>query len=131
MGLSILGAAAFVVIPGIELPETGINCRGFSTRYFPEIDRPTKNIKDETVGSVVSTVPSREINIKGEVLSGAAAGVMLYTWIAGVAPANDTTDFGSAVGLIMLKDVTVDQTPGGNRSIDMNLRSDPLFTSVS
>lgn len=131
MGLSILGAAAFVVVPGIELAEAGINAKGFTVRYFPEVDRPTKNIKDETVGSVVSTVPSREINIKGEVLSGAAAGVMLYTWIAGVTPANDVADFGSAVGLIMLKDVSVDQTPGGNKSIDMNLRSDPLFTAVA
>lgn len=127
MGLSVLGAA-FIVSPGIELAETGINVKSFSVRYFAEVNRKTKNHKDETVGKVVSTVPSREINIKGEVLG--ATGIMALTWIAGATLANDTTTFGSAVGLILMDDCTEAQEASGNRSIDMNLTSDPLFTAV-
>lgn len=122
MGLTVLGIA---VSPGIEADETGINVASFSCRYFPEINRKTKNKKGETAGKVISTVPSRAITTSGEVIAG--TGLMAATFIAVVTLANDITTFGVATGGVYLDDVTEEQTRDGDRMANFSFSSDPLL----
>ena len=129
MALSVLG---LLLQSGLELNETGINCTSFSVTYKPEFITKTKNFQNQTAGRILPTLASREISIDCEVLTSAAAGLMLATFLAGLAAsiANDISDFGSPAGLIMLDSVDVKQGREELRTASFKLSSDPLFTAV-
>lgn len=108
---------------GVELAETGISVISFRVRYFPQIREPLPDNLGEVRGWAVSSVASREITINGEVTG--STGVMAYTFLAAVTPANDVTTFGSPTGGIYMTEATEEQNRGAWRSVTVNLRSDP------
>lgn len=129
MALSVLG---LLLQYGLELAETGLNATSMSVTYKPEFIIKTKQFQGQTGGRIVPTLASREIDISAEVLTSAAAGLMLATFLVSQSSniANDVADFGAPAGIIMLDSVTVKQEREGLRNVDFKLSSDPLFTAV-
>lgn len=124
MALTLVNLSALTAAQkGVELDETGINIASIVVRYFAEIKDKLMGKTGEARGFAVSTVPSRDITIEGEV--GTALGLMALTWIAAATLANDTTTFGSATGGIYLDEVTETQTREGWRSVSFRLSSNP------
>lgn len=111
---------------GTELAETGIGVTSFTVRYFPRVNEYHENNLGERDGRVVSTVTSREVTIEGEVTG--ATGVMAYTFLAAVTPANDIADFGSPTGGLYMNEATVTQSKADWRKVSIKLESDPGLT---
>lgn len=109
---------------GVEAEETGINVESFSCRYFPEVKDKLKGITGETKGFAVSTVPSRDVKIRGEVKG--STGLMAATFVTAITPGNDVAVFASATGGLYLDEVTEGQNRDGWRDADFSLSSDPL-----
>lgn len=110
---------------GTELAETGIGVVSFTVKYSPEVNEKHQNNLGETDGRVVSTLSSREVTIEGEVTG--ATGVMAYTFVAAVTPANDVADFGSPAGGLYMHEATVSQSRADWRKVSIRLESNPLL----
>src|SRR4030095_12003623 len=91
MALTIIGNLANLQ-RGVELPETGIGCRNFEVRTFPAVQEDHTDNLGEVDGRVVSTVPSIEVTIEGEVTG--ATGVMAFDFLTDCTIANDIDIFG-------------------------------------
>lgn len=109
---------------GVETAETSIGVTSFIVRYFPRVIEFHENNLGERDGRVVSTVASREVTIEGEVTA-TTLGVMAYTFLAAVTPANDVADFGSPTGGLYMTEATVTQSRANWRSVSIRLESDP------
>lgn len=129
MALSVLG---LLIQPGLELAQTGINASAHNITYKPEWVRKTPNFQNQTVGRALPSLASRELTISGDFLNQTAAGIMTATFLvdsAGIIT-NDVAEFGGAVGVLMLDEVTVTQERASDRSLSFKFSSDPLFTAV-
>ncbi len=123
MALTYLGSGSSVQ-RGVEAAETGVAILSFVVRYFPEVNERRQNNLGETDGRVVSTTASREVSIEAEVTGN--TGVMAYTFLAAVVPANDVGDFGvtGTAGLYM-HEATTTQTRADWRKVSIRLESNP------
>lgn len=122
MALTYLGSAT-ALQRGVELAEPGIGVRRFEVNYFPEVDEFHQNNLGETDGAVISTSPSRDITIEGEVTG--TTGHMSDTFTAAIAiVANDVTTFGGAGG-IYLKRARETQERASWRDVSLEFKSRP------
>lgn len=108
---------------GVETAETGISVKGFTVRYFPEINVGIMDNVGETRGKVKSQKFSREVTIEGEVLS--LTGVMAFGLLTACVPANDVADFGDGSGTLLLDEVSISQTRADWRTASIKLTSFP------
>ncbi len=125
MALTYLGTAAQQQ-RGVELAETGISVASYSVQFSPEVNERRQNNLGETDGRVVSTVCSRVITIEGEVTG--TTGVMAYTFLAAVTPANDILAAGwlaSGGGGLYMHEVTESQARADWRKVSIRLESNP------
>lgn len=108
---------------GVETSETGIAVEEVVVEYFPEVDEFRQNNLGETDGAVVSTTPSRDISISGEVTG--STGRMADTFIAAITTiANDLTTFGGSGG-IYLKRAVETQRRADWRKVALSYKSRP------
>lgn len=119
--ITVLGTGAPQI--GLEAPEVGISASEYRARYFPQIRAPLLDNVGEIRNWLVSTVASREITIVGEVLG--STGVMAYTFLASVTPANDSATFGSPTGGLYMTEAEEYQVRAQPRGARVQLRSDP------
>lgn len=108
---------------GIEVAEVGISVASYRVRYFPQIRESLPDNLGEIRAWAVSTNASREITIEGEVTGN--TGVMAYTFLAAVTPANDIATFGSPSGGLYMTEVEEMQVRADWRKVTIQLRSDP------
>jgi hypothetical protein len=122
MALTYTGAAT-ALQRGVELAEPGIGVTSFEIRYFPRVSDFHENNFGERDGRVVSSLPSREIHIDGEVTG--TTGRMADTFLTAITTiANDTTTFGGS-GQILLQEVTETQSRANWRMVKLRYESDP------
>jgi hypothetical protein len=121
--MAILIVGSWAAQRGVELDETGINVSGFSVRYYLAVNEKLPSNVGEPRARAMSNKFSRDVKIKGEVVS--SGGVMAYAIATACIPANDRQDFGDGSGSLLLDEATVDQERAGWRSLDMSLSSDP------
>ena len=122
MALTYLGSAT-ALQRGVELAEPGISVKSFEVDYFPEVDEFLQNNLGETSGGVVSTTPSRDITIIGEVTG--TTGHMSDTFIAAVTIiTNDLTTFGGSGG-VYLKRARERQERASWRDVTLDFKSRP------
>lgn len=122
MALTIIGDLADLQ-RGIELPETGIGARNLTVRTFPAVSEDHTDNLGEVDGKVVSTLPSVEVTLEGEVTG--SSGVMAFTFLTACTIANDIDTFGGGNGSLLLQEVTETQTAGGWRTVSLRMRADP------
>src|SRR5512146_1215896 len=103
MALTIIGDLADLQ-RGIELPETGIGARNLTVRTFPAVSEDHTDNLGEVDGKVVSTLPSVEVTLEGEVTG--SSGVMAFTFLTACTIANDIDTFGGGSGSLLLQEVT-------------------------
>lgn len=127
MALTIIGALSDLQ-RGVELPEAGIGCRSFECRTFPAVQEDHTDNLGEVDGRVVSTIPSTEVTIEGEVTG--TTGVMAFTFLTDCTVANDVDSFGGGTGLMLLQEATETQTAGGWRTVRLRLAAHPNLTTL-
>jgi hypothetical protein len=127
MALTIIGNLADLQ-RGIEVPEVGIGAKRFTVRTFPAVSEDHTDNLGEVDGRVVSTVPSIEVTLEGEVTG--STGVMTHTFLTNCTLANDLDTFGGGTGLVLLQEATETQEAGGWRSVSLRYRADPNLTVV-
>lgn len=122
MALTYLGSAA-ALQRGVELAEPGIGVKRFEVHYFPEVDEFHQNNLGETDGAVISTSPSRDITIEGEVTG--TTGHMSDVFTSAITIiANDLTTFGGAGGVYMKK-ATEKQERAAWREVTLEFKARP------
>lgn len=133
--LRIAGALSIVGTPntvrrGVETAESGIICRRFVVRYFPEVNDRLEGITGEAIVRAISAKFSRDITCEGEVVS--SAGLMAFTLATAISFANDVNTFDTAntAGLIFLDEATETQERGGWRSVSIRASANPLLTAT-
>lgn len=125
MALTYLGSSA-AQQRGVEFAETGIAVSSFEVEYFPEVDEDRQNNVGETDGSAISSSPSRNITIEGEVTG--TTGRMADTFTAAITTiANDLTTFGGTGG-IYLKRAVERQARAAWRAVTLTYRARPLLS---
>jgi hypothetical protein len=127
MALTIIGNLANLQ-RGVELPESGIGCRNYEVRTFPAVQEDHTDNLGEVDGRVVSTVPSIEVTIEGEVTG--ATGVMAFDFLSDCTVANDLDTFGGGTGLLLLQEATETQAAGGWRTVRLRLAAHPNLTVI-
>ncbi len=122
MALTYLGSAT-ALQRGVELAEPGIAVKRFEVHYFPEVDEFHQNNLGETDGAVISTSPSRDITIEGEVTG--TTGHMSDVFTAAITiVANDVNTFGTGGG-IYLKSARETQQRADWRAVTLDLKARP------
>lgn len=122
MALTYFGSAT-ALQRGVELAEPGISVKRFDVDYFPEVDEFLQNNLGESSGAVVSTTPSRDITIEGEVTG--TTGHMADVFTAAVTTiANDVATFGGSGG-IYLKRARETQERASWRAVTLDFKSRP------
>jgi hypothetical protein len=120
--LTYLGSAA-AQQRGVEVAETGIAVEEVIVEYFPEVDEFRQNNIGESDGAAVSTTPSRDISISGEVTG--STGRMADTFVAAITSiANDLTTFGGSGGIYMKRAVET-QRRADWRKVALSYKSRP------
>jgi hypothetical protein len=127
MALTIIGDLADLQ-RGIELPEVGIGARSLEVRTFPAVSEDHTDNLGEVDGRVVSTVPSVEVTLEGEVTG--TTGVMAFTFLTACTIANDLDTFGGGTGDLLLQEATETQTAGGWRTVRLRLAAHPNLTVI-
>lgn len=127
MALTYIGDLA-ALQRGVELPEVGIGCRRFECRTFPAVQEDHTDNLGEVDGRVVSTVPSIEVTIEGEVTG--ITGVMAFTFLTDCTVANDIDTFGGGTGLLLLQEVTETQGAGEWRTVRLRLAAHPNLDTI-
>lgn len=125
MALTLIGSGISALQRGVEIAEVGIGCLSFTVEYYSEVNEKHQNNLGETDGRVKSTLASRTVTIEGEVTG--ATGVMAYTFLIAVTPANDVADFGSPTGGLYMERAVVKQERAGWRSVTITLESNPTL----
>lgn len=133
--LRVAGALSIVGTPntvrrGVEVAETGIICRRFVVRYFPEVNDRLEGITGEAIVRAISAKFSRDITCEGEVVG--ATGIMAFVLATAISFANDVNTFDTAgtAGLIYLDEATETQERGGWRSVSVRASSNPLLIAT-
>lgn len=126
--MAILIVGSWDAIRGVPEDEVGINVSGFTVDEFPFVNERLMSNVGEPRARAQSDKLSREVKLKGELLSGAAEGVMLYAVATACVPANTMHYFGDGSGDLLFDRGSVSAERAGWVGVDVSLSSDPGVT---